>query len=66
MPAPIRSPSWDPPKTPLTDKKIREYILAGKYGEEKKKALEVVLAAKRVKTKRKKKEPKKLDYSDLV
>ncbi len=41
---PIRSPSWNPPKTPLTDKKIREYILQGVYGEEKKQALIKALA----------------------
>jgi len=43
----LRSPSYSSPLTDLTDRKIRNYILAGKYGEEKKEALLKAIAAKK-------------------
>lgn len=45
----LRSPTYSSPLTDLTDRKIRNYILAGKYGEEKKEAYLRVLAAKKAK-----------------
>lgn len=43
----LRSPSnFSPPSTELTDRKIKVYILAGRYGKEKKEALEKELAKK--------------------
>lgn len=35
----LRSPGFHSPLTELSDRKIRNYILAGKYGEDKKQAL---------------------------
>lgn len=61
--APIRSPSWDPPKTPLTDRKIDAYILAGRYGPELQAQL---LSKKKPKSSRKPRPSKTIDLSSLL
>lgn len=50
----LRSSSFSSPLTNLTNKKIHNYILAGKYGKDKQEALKRALELKKTKNPKKK------------